>query len=156
VRNRIVEKDLVKIKIPLPPGDASGGDAEWVWAKPTNNNEFVLKNVPTFAKGLSYDDVITTELVDGSLVFERVLRRGGHSTYRIYGNSDRRDADVVKVARKLEEMHCEMENATNKIIGVDVLPEADIYAVYKILDDAEKAGILEFQEGHCGHPLRLR
>ncbi|MBS1853114.1 MAG: DUF4265 domain-containing protein [Acidobacteria bacterium] len=149
-----MEKDVIKIKIPLPPDDGSGGEAEWVWAKPAADNSFVLKNVPTFAKGLSYHDVVKIKMEDGIPVFDSVVRRGGHSTYRIYANSNRKAPDIVKVIQKLEEMHCEMENATDKIIGVDVLPEADIYAVYKILDDAERADILEFQEGHCGHPLK--
>lgn len=44
--------------------------------------------------------------------------------------------------------------ANNKIVAVDVLPEADLYAVYAALDQAEEQGIIEFEEGHCGHPLR--
>jgi len=149
-----MEEKPVKIKIPLPPNDPSGGEAEWVWAEPAGNNTFVLKNVPTFAKGLSYGDVVKARIENDVPVFEDVVRHGGHSTYRIYANSDRRNSDVMKVIQTLEKMHCEMENATDKIVGVDVLPEADINAVYKVLDDAERTGILEFQEGHCGHPLK--
>lgn len=149
-----MEENLVKIKIPLPPNDPSGGDAEWLWAEPEGNNTYVLKNVPTFVKGLSYGDVVKARIEDDVPVFEDVVRRGGHSTYRIYANSDRRNPEVMKVIQTLEKMHSEMENATDKIVNVDVLPEADIYAVYQVLDDAEKAGILQFEEGHCGHPLR--
>jgi Domain of unknown function (DUF4265) len=93
---------------------------------------------------LSYGDVVKVRLEDDVSVFEDVVRRGGHSTYRIYANSDRRNPDVMKVIQTLEKMHCDMENATDKIVGVDVLPEADIYAVYKVLEDAERTGILEF------------
>src|SRR5579871_1210094 len=149
-----MEENVTKIKIPLPPNDPSGGEAEWVWAEPEGNNTYVLKNVPTFVKGLSYGDVVKTRIEDDVPVFEDVVQRGGQSTYRIYANSDRRSPEVMKAIQTLEKMHCEMENATDKIVGVDVLPEADIYAVYKVLDDAERTGILEFQEGHCGHPLR--
>lgn len=149
-----MEGNLVKIKISLPPNDPSGGDAEWLWAEPEGNNTYVLKNVPTFVKGLSYGDVVKTRIEDGVPVFDDVVRRGGHSTYRIYANSDRRSPEVMKVIQTLEKMHSEMENATDKIVNVDVLPEADIYAVYQVLDAAEKAGILQFEEGHCGHPLR--
>ena len=149
-----MDANLVKIKIPLPPNDPSGGEAEWVWAEPEGNNLFALKNVPTFVKGLSYGDVVKTRNEEGVPVFQDVVRRGGHSTYRIYARSDRKNPEVVKVIWTLEGMHCEMENATDKIVGVDVLPEADIYAVYDVLEDAENAGLLEFEEGHCGHPLK--
>ena len=149
-----MEEDLRKIKIPLPANDPSGGEAEWVWAKKLENDIFELRNVPTFAKGLSYGDTVRVRFEDNVPLFQDVVRRGGHSTYRIYARSDRRNPEVVHVVQTLEKMHCEVENATDKIIGVDVLPDADIYAVYKALQDAEQTGILEFQEGHCGHPLR--
>jgi hypothetical protein len=145
---------MVKIKIPLPPDDPSGGEAEWVWADPEDSNTFVLRNVPTFAKGLSYGDAVKARIENDVQVFEDVVRRGGHSTYRIYAKSDRRSPEVMKVLQALATMHCDTEGATDKIVGVDVLPEADIYAVYKVLEDAEEADILEFEEGHCGHSLR--
>jgi len=150
-----MEENLVKIKIPLPPNDPSGGEAEWVWAAPleNENNVFVLRNVPTFAKGLSHGDAVKVRTENGALVFDNVVERGGHSTYRIYSSSDRRSAEMVRVLQTLEKMHCEMEAATDRIVGVDVLPEANIFAVYQVLDDAERAGVLEFQEGHCGHNL---
>jgi hypothetical protein len=146
---------MVKIKIPLPPNDPSGGDAEWLWAD-AEGDTFVLRNVPIFVKGLSYGDSVKAKIEDGVPVFDHVVDRGGHSTYRIYAKSDRRSPEVTNVLQTLERMHSDLEPATDKIVGVDVLPEADIYAVYKILDDAERAGVLEFQEGHCGHPLRSK
>jgi hypothetical protein len=149
-----MEENMVKIKIPLPPSDPSGGEAEWVWGAPEGNNTFVLKNVPTFAKGLSYGDTVKARIEDDVPVFVDVVRRGGHSTYRIYAKSDRKSPEMTNVLQTLENMHCDMEPATDKIVNVDVLPEADIYAVYQVLEDAERAGILEFEEGHCGHPLR--
>jgi hypothetical protein len=51
-------------------------------------------------------------------------------------------------------LRCDVEIATDKIIAVDVLPEADVYAVYAALGQAEKEGVIDFEEGHCGHALR--
>jgi hypothetical protein len=51
-------------------------------------------------------------------------------------------------------MRCDIETATDKIIAIDVLPEADIDDVYSVLEAAEDDGILEFDEGHCGHRPR--
>jgi hypothetical protein len=53
----------------------------------------------------------------------------------------------------LKALGCDIEVATDKIIAVDVLPQADVYAVYTALQDAEQSGIIDFEEGHCGHPL---
>jgi hypothetical protein len=60
---------------------------------------------------------------------------------------------VATVLETLEKMHCDLEPATDKIVGIDVLPEADIHEVYRVLEEAERTGVLEFEEGHCGHPL---
>lgn len=147
------KENRIKIKIPLPANDPSGGEAEWVWAEPEGDS-FVLKNVPIFAYRLSYGDSVTTRTENDVLVFKDVVRRGGHSTYRIYAKFDRKSPKVMKVLRALEKMHCDIEPATDKIIGVDVLPEADVYDVYRVLEEAERAGILEFEEGHCSHPLK--
>lgn len=147
------EENMVKIKIPLPSNDASGIDAEWLWAEP-KGDFFVLKNVPIFVYGLSYGDSVRARTQDDVLVFQDVVRRGGHSTYRIYAKSDRSSLEVKDLLNRLEKLHCDLENATNKIVGVDVLPEADVYEVYRVLEGAERSGILEFEEGHCGHPLK--
>ena len=145
---------MVKVKIPLPENDPSGGEAEWVWADRAGDDTFLLRNIPTFVYGLSYGDTVRAKEEDGVLVFGGVVQRGGHSTYRAYAKSDRKSPEVMAVLQTLEKMHCDIEPATNKIVGLDVLPEADIYQVYRVLEEAERAGILEFEEGHCGHPLR--
>jgi hypothetical protein len=151
-----MEENMVKIKIPLPANDPSGGEAEWVWAEPQGDGTFVLKNVPIFAFGLSYGDSVKARTEDGVLVFQEVARRGGHSTYRMYTKSDRTSPEVMNVLQSLEKMHCDSEPATDKIVGIDVLPEADIYGVYGTLEQAERANILKFDEGHCGHPLKSK
>jgi hypothetical protein len=146
--------EMVKIKVPLPPNDASKGEAEWMWADVAGQNRFLLRNVPVFAYGMSYDDEVNTTTVDGVLVFTEVAQHNGHSTYRIYAKTDRHAPEVIALIDRLKALKCEFEMANNKIVAVDVLPEADVDAVYAALDQAEKEGILEFEEGHCGHPLQ--
>lgn len=151
-----MEENLVKIKIPLPQDDPSDGEAEWVWVEPQADGTFELRNVPIFVYGLSYGDFVKAKSEDGVLVFQGVARRGGHSTYRLYTKSDRKSPEVTHVLQTLEKMHCDMEPATAKIVGVDVLPEADIYGVYGVFEKAERDEILEFDEGHCGHSLKSK
>jgi hypothetical protein len=152
------KENMVKIKIPVPPNDPSEVEAEWLWAEKVGDNAYALRNIPIFVYGLSSGDVVKVKDEDGFLVFDSVAQPGGHSTYRIYTKSsegwrDLKDPKVEKVIQSLLGMHCKMENSNNRIIGIDVLPEADLHAVYKVMDDAEKAGILQFEEGHCGHPV---
>jgi hypothetical protein len=143
----------VKIKVPLPPNDPSGAEAEWMWADVDGENRFVLRNIPVFAFGLSYGDAVDATTVDGVPVFTNVAQHNGHSTYRVYANADRQAPEVVALLNRLKPLGCDIEVATDKIIAVDVLPRADIYAVYAALQEAEQQGIIKFEEGHCGHPL---
>jgi hypothetical protein len=133
-----LEGQLTKIKIPLPPGDASGGEAEWVWAAPQEDDTFVLRNVPTFATGLSYGDIVSVIVEDGAPIFDHVVERGGHSTYRIYAASSRQHPDIARVLDELKALNCEFENATDRIVGIDVPPNADIYSVYRVLEERRR------------------
>jgi len=145
---------MVKITIPLPGDNLAGATSESLWAEPQNSGKYVLKNVPFYAKGLSCDDLVEAEQSDGNLLFKRVVQHNGHSTYRVYARQGRTAPEVSELLEKLREMHCDVEPATDKLVGIDVLPNADVYKVYAALSEAEQAGTIDFQEGHCGHPLK--
>jgi hypothetical protein len=145
---------MVKIKVPLPPNDASGGEAEWLWADADSENQFILRNIPVFAFGLSYGDLVNAPLVDGVPVFSDVAQSNGHSTYRIYSKHDRHAPEVIDLPDCLKATGVGTELATDRIVALDVPPETDVYAVYSALQEAERNGIIEFEEGHCGHVHR--
>jgi hypothetical protein len=149
------EVNMVKIRIALSEENLAGAEAEWVWVEPQGDGTYVLKNAPFYANELSCEDIVRAEPEEGHLAFKGVVRRGGHSTYRIYANVGRTTPDVIALLETLQSMPCDIERATDKLVGVDVLPEADVYKVYEILAESERAGIIDFQEGHCGHPLRI-
>jgi len=111
---------------------------------------------PFYAKGVSFNDRVRVEEVDGVLNMCGVESRGGHSTYRIFAKRGITNERVQSLLKKLKELHCDIEGATDKLIAVDVLPHADIYRVYGASEDAQKANIIDFEEGHCGHQLRSK
>jgi len=144
---------MVKIRIPLPPDSTFGGEAEWIWADDLGNGLYRVRNVPFFAKGFSFDDVIRAETQDSVLAFRGVARHSGHSTYRIFASGGRHQPEVVALLERLQKLHCTYEAATEKLVGIDVRPDADIHEIYRILEQAEENDIAAFDEGHCGHPL---
>jgi len=150
----INESNMVRIKIPLAEGNLAGAEAEWVWAQPLEDGTYEVKNVPFYAKGISCEDAVAAKPEDGVLVFERVARHSGHSTYRIYANEGRTAPEVVALLGTLRDLHCDIEPATDKLVGVNVPPGADVYKVYETMAESERAGLIDFDEGHCGHPLR--
>lgn len=142
---------MSKVTIKLP-----SGDTESVWVQELPDGNFLVENVPFFAKNLSCGDIVSAEAIDGTLKLKDIVGRGGHSTYRVYCEKGRQDAGVQQLLERLRETHCDIEPATDNLVAIDVLPEADIYQVYGLLEDAEKSGLIDFQEGHCGHPLRSK
>ncbi|HWZ43512.1 MAG TPA: DUF4265 domain-containing protein [Candidatus Saccharimonadales bacterium] len=147
-------ENMVKVTISLPENNLAGAVTESVWAEPQADGTYRVRNVPFYAKGISYGDLVEAEPKDGLLMFKGVAQHSGHSTYRIFANGGRTAPDVLALVETLKKMHCDIEPATDKLVGVDVLPEADIYKVYATLEQAEREGKIDFQEGHCGHPLR--
>lgn len=155
-RNRYPEDGMKKIRVALPEDAWHKVEAEWLWAEPIEDDIYALRNTPFYALGFSYDDRVKVTDEDGTLTMLGVVSRGGHSTYRIFAKKGQDNPRVQALLRKLNELHCGIEGATKKLIAIDVLPQADIRAVYRTLEEAEHAGTIDFEEGHCGHPLASR
>src|SRR5947209_10378485 len=76
--NDRVGSQLVKINFPLPPEDqAQGEEAENLWAEPLGGNRFRIDNVPFHVYGISSEDVVVANELEGRLRFQEVATRGG-------------------------------------------------------------------------------
>jgi hypothetical protein len=142
---------LVKVKIEL--GDDVCA-AESLWAEPLGNRRYRLRNVPFLAYGYSEDDVVNATEIDGRLVVTDIAERSGHSTYRIFLPKPMDDLAFAPLWETLGELGCTYERANSRVIGIDVPPNADVYAVYAVLEVGERAEWWTFEEGYCGHKLR--
>lgn len=106
-----------------------------------------LDNVPFFAKGVALGDIVkTTTAGDGALEFESVVRRGGHSTYRIlllkkYPDDPRRTMDEL-IAKGLS-----VEEDAG-LLAVDLPPEIPLGPIRDFLFDGIDSGRWEVEEGH--------
>ncbi len=147
---------LTKVFFKLNADSWHGYSTESVWAEPISSNRYRLRNTPFFAKGVSFEDIVFIQEQDGDLVFESTSIAAGHSTYRILLGKSVPDRDFSKYWHPLEEAGCSYESAVREkmlLLAVDVPPNADINAVYKLLEKGEKDGIWGFEEGHCGHAV---
>lgn len=145
---------LAKIQFRLRREDWENIRSESLWAQPAGQHKFVLKNSPFYAYGVSAEDTVQTKSRKGVFVFERVLCRGGHSTYRILlgGALSVRDSAFLKYWNPIENLGCTFELAKKSWLAVDIPPRTDIQRVYSYLEKAERDGVWSFEEGHCGHP----
>lgn|SRR5215217_1548879 len=145
---------LAKVTFELEESDWHDHGTETLWAARVDDNVYSLRNVPFYIYGVSYADAVVTQLVKGENVFRRVYERGGHSTYRIF-LVEEKSAQQFEVAwEPLGKMGCLYERATDYLVAVDVPPATDIYEAYRALEQGQTTGVWDFEEGHCGHPLK--
>ena len=147
-----VEK-LSKVTFELEKSDWHEHATETMWAVLLTDNAYSLRNVPFYAYGVSYGDVVVAEAVYGENLFRRVFERGGHSTYRIFLIGEKSEKQFEQAWEPLRKIGCLYERATDYLVAADVPPETDIYEAYAALEKGQAAGVWDFEEGHCGHPL---
>lgn len=145
-----------KVLIELDPAAWHGCATERVWAEKVGRDRYRVLNIPIFADGSSFLDVVVARPnADGALVLSAVSLRGGHSTYRVFPKVPLERDEFRNSWAALERLGCRYEEGLRgKLLAVDVPSAADIYEVYGLLQKGEDAGVWEFEEGHCGHSLR--
>jgi Domain of unknown function (DUF4265) len=141
----------VSVQIPLPLDSWHGYASETVWAESADGEHFVVLNTPFYAKGLSFEDVIAAHLTPDGHVFDGVLARGGHSTYRIVPS--RSTADLAEALSALEALGCTWEEGPAGMVALDVPPAVDIRDAYELLQAGLDLGRWDFEEGHVGHRI---
>jgi hypothetical protein len=76
--------------VDLPPG--SPASAELLWGKEVAPGQYEIENVPIWAYGIAYGDVVSTIAGDDDRIhFSKVLRKGGLLTVRAAGPSADRE-----------------------------------------------------------------
>lgn len=150
-----MDNEKIKMMIPLNPKDWHGKGAETVWVTPIHNNLFRIENTPFFANGVSFQDIVEADPSDGSIVYQRTHKIGGHSTYRIILNKNTSPEQFIEYWVPLKNLGCTYEDGrpTIVVIAIDAPPTADIHRVYSLLEKGLKDDIWSFEEGHCGHKI---
>lgn len=146
---------FVKVAINLPASDWHSHALETMWAEPVSADRYRLQNVPFYAYGLSFDDVVIARQIGGQLYVQDVVERGGHSTYRVFLAQDvnRDESRFQQTWAPLQEIGVTYEQANARLLAIDVPDTTDIVQAYKLLQRGEEAGVWDFEEAHCGHAL---
>jgi len=121
---------------------------ERLWGeKTTVEYEMRLLNVPFFARGVAYGDLVHVRPDQNrhELVFERLNGESGHSTLRITLLDKRARREVQD---RLREVGCSWETAAqfSALLAVDVPADGDYGALRDWLKGRAREGAIEFQE----------
>src|SRR5260221_6074103 len=87
---------------------------ESLWARPFDEGKYVLDNIPFFARGVSWRDMISaSQGADGNKWFSGVVNPSGHSTIRIvmFRNSGARPLEerVAELRGRFAAVGCSTE-----------------------------------------------
>jgi hypothetical protein len=145
---------LTKVVFELVPSDWHDHKTESVWARPLGRDRYRIKNVPFYAYGVSYDDIVLARPKHEHLIFQGVETPSGHSTYRVILNPQTTEEKFKTVWKNIEPLGATYERATDRLIAIDVPPEADIDKIYAALEREEKANTWGFEEAHFGRQLK--
>lgn len=127
-------------------------EVESLWASAVDDG-YALDNIPFFVRGVALGDVVSAEAADdGALEFERVVRRGGHSTFRIWLR-DQSAAEMRKTIDALLALGLGVEKDFTGLLAVDIPPEVSLDDAEAALFEGVDSGRWELQDGYrAGDP----
>lgn len=107
-----------------------------------------IDNVPFYARGVALGDIVKVgRSKDGALEFESVLRRGGHSTYRLLLLREDPE-EPLRVMSELVAMGLRVEQDVACLLAVDVPPAVSLDDVRDFLLEGIDSGRWEVEEAH--------
>jgi Domain of unknown function (DUF4265) len=151
-------KNLVKVRFNLDPSDWHGHGSETLWAAPAPESvwkSFRIMNTPFFTMGIGHLDIVAAAAseTDGIFDFDRVEKRGGHSTFMLLvAPTEKRFEAYWKPVEKMdcsyERMKTELSIGRRLLFSVDVAPTADLDEVIEMLERGKNDDVWMFQVGH--------
>jgi len=107
-------------------------DWEQLYAWPIDGG-YQLNNIPFFVRDLALNDVVAASKKEHLLIFDHVVSRSGHSTFRIllYEEKLRTAAEVMQ---KVRELGGQAEVTLDRLVAIDAPPdnESVIWAYLKV------------------------
>ena len=109
---------------------------------------YSIQNIPFYVREVSFKDLVTGKVIDGELLAGELIKESGHSTIRIYFNSNK----VKEVRTFLKQHNCDSEISNNpKLIAVDIPPDVKYEKIRDYLDNGERNGFWDYEEACIAH-----
>jgi hypothetical protein len=139
------EEGLEKVHIDLPNHWATNGEA--MWARPLGGDEYEIQNLPFYAYGLNYLDVVEAIAAgpDRKPSVVRLVRPSGHRTLRVFFDESTAEPERVPLLETMSVLGTSIERATERLFAVDVRPDGDYSAVRTQLDAWVAEGLLDYE-----------
>lgn len=118
--------------------------SEFLWCAPTENNTYVVDNIPFFTRDISLGDEIAAEKSDGELFFSRLVRPSKNSTVRVLVKDP---GMMLEIREKLDSLGCGSELMEDMdLLAVTMPPESNISQALTFLDEEAEKGNVGIEE----------
>ncbi|WP_299246005.1 DUF4265 domain-containing protein [uncultured Aquimarina sp.] len=139
------EEGLEKVYVDLPNHWAIGGES--LWATPLGKDLFRLENVPFYAYGLNFHDIVraTSDSSEYKPEIREVIEYSGHRTFRVFFEKTINKAKQEEILDSMESLKVSYERANGIYFSLDLKPESDYQAVFDKLEEYERNYVLGFE-----------
>jgi hypothetical protein len=125
---------------------------ETMWAFPLGDDTYEIRSLPFRAYGVCWGDVVKAHKSNEGLEFDALVRRSGHSCYRVFlSNTLAGHFEESSQWQELQKLGSTYEQASRRLIAIDVPPESDVRSVYEVLEQGERDKAWDFEEVSLGH-----
>jgi len=121
-----------------------------MWGIKKHDNIYQVDNSPFDLYGISLGDTIMVRSENNILVFNQLIERSGHSTYRVRFCGEMSDEIFSDFWSKIERFGCTYEGTgkPENLFAIDIPDIEKVEEVYRIFEHFEEKGVLEFEEAH--------
>ncbi len=140
-----MNEELEKVYVDLPNNNAVSGES--LWAKNLGNNLYEIHNVPFYAYGINYYDIVEVDSSDETVkpVVTKVVKSSGYATLRVFFGKDFDRNSQRKLFDELKKFKADVERASEKYVALFIEPDGDFETVFNRLLELEKTEVLEFE-----------
>lgn len=143
--SKMNEEGLEKIYVDLPNHWAIGGES--LWATPLGNDLFRLENIPFYAYGLNFQDIVKTASKSDAQIpeIQVLIEFSGHRTFRVFFKQGIDQPKQEEVLKSMQELTISYEQANDIYFSLDMQPNGNYQAVFDRLAELEQENGLGFE-----------
>jgi hypothetical protein len=139
------KENLTKLHVDLPNHWATGGES--MWAHVLGNDLYEIDNVPFYAYGINYRDVVyaISDAPDLKPEIKSVVKRSGHQTLRVIFLSPLSEDRQAPYLDRIKTFDASIERANTTYVAIDVPPSGDYDGLCDYLHSTEAQEVLEYE-----------
>lgn len=139
------EEGLEKVHIDLPNHWVVAGES--MWARPLGNDLYQIENVPFYAYGINFHDIVraTADSDDQILEIRELIEPSGHRTFRVFFQKHIGREKQEEILKALKGLRISYERLNVRCCSLDMQPEGNYQVVFSELDGLEQEEVLGFE-----------